>query len=76
MTVALVTGGGSGIGAATAGLLAARGAQVVVADVNEAAARAIAADIGEDRGTPVTGDYTAGGNKFTGKIQRVTVELK
>jgi NAD(P)-dependent dehydrogenase (short-subunit alcohol dehydrogenase family) len=46
MTVALVTGGGSGIGQATAQLLAARGVQVVVADVDEAAARATATDLG------------------------------
>ncbi|HEV7525263.1 MAG TPA: SDR family NAD(P)-dependent oxidoreductase [Acidimicrobiia bacterium] len=46
MTVALVTGGGSGIGEATARLLATRGARVVVADVNESAARSVAADIG------------------------------
>jgi NAD(P)-dependent dehydrogenase (short-subunit alcohol dehydrogenase family) len=46
MTVALVTGGGSGIGQSTARLLATRGAQVVVADVDEAAARATAAEIG------------------------------
>ncbi len=46
MTVALVTGGGSGIGQATARLLAARGAQVVVADVDESAAQATAAEIG------------------------------
>jgi NAD(P)-dependent dehydrogenase (short-subunit alcohol dehydrogenase family) len=47
MTVALVTGGGSGIGQATARLLAARGVHVVVADVDEAAARATAAEIGD-----------------------------
>ncbi len=46
MTVALVTGGGSGIGQATARLLAARGVQVVVADLDEVAAQSIATDVG------------------------------
>jgi len=46
MTVALVTGGGSGIGQATAQLLAARGVQVVVADLDTAAAQSTAADLG------------------------------
>ena len=46
MTVAVVTGGGSGIGQATARLLAERGARVVVADVNADAAQATAAGIG------------------------------
>jgi NAD(P)-dependent dehydrogenase (short-subunit alcohol dehydrogenase family) len=44
--VAVVTGGGSGIGAACARLLAARGARVLVADADRAAAEAVATDIG------------------------------
>jgi arylsulfatase len=34
------------------------------------------ADVGVDLGTPVTGDYKEHGNQFTGKIHKVTVELK
>src|ERR1700761_2397870 len=40
---ALVTGGGSGLGAATAQHLAALGAKVAVADINQSAAEAMAA---------------------------------
>ena len=34
------------------------------------------ADVGVDEGTPVTEDYKEGNNKFTGTIQKVTIELK
>ena len=44
--IALVTGGASGIGAACARELAARGARVTVADVDESAAKAVADEIG------------------------------
>jgi len=43
---ALVTGGGSGIGAATARLLADEGAKVMLADINADAAAAVAEEIG------------------------------
>lgn len=43
--VSIVTGAGSGIGAATAAVLAARGDEVVCADVNGAAAEATAAQL-------------------------------
>jgi len=43
---ALVTGGGSGLGAATAQHLASLGARVAVADINKAAAEAMATKIG------------------------------
>jgi hypothetical protein len=34
------------------------------------------ADVGLDVATPVTEDYAEGDNAFTGKIERVTVELR
>jgi hypothetical protein len=34
------------------------------------------ADVGIDEATPVTEDYKEGDNKFTGKIEKVTVEVK
>ena len=34
------------------------------------------ADVGEDDATPVTEDYTAYDNKFTGKIGKITIDLK
>jgi NAD(P)-dependent dehydrogenase (short-subunit alcohol dehydrogenase family) len=47
---ALVTGGASGIGRATARLLAAQGARVCVADLDRAGAEAVAKEIGEAGG--------------------------
>ena len=34
------------------------------------------ADVGMDLYTPVTSDYKKGDNKFTGKIDKVTIDLK
>ena len=34
------------------------------------------ADVGVDEGTPVTEDYKERDNKFSGKINKVTIDLK
>lgn len=52
---ALVTGGASGLGAATARALSAKGAHVVVVDLNEELGKALAAEIG---GTFASADVT------------------
>lgn len=54
--VAVVTGGASGIGEACARLFTARGARVVIADIDEPRARAVAAELG---GVAVAMDVTS-----------------
>ena len=49
--VAIVTGGGGGIGGATARALAREGASVLIVDIDEAAAAEVASDIEEGGGT-------------------------
>ena len=62
--VALVTGGGSGIGHATAVLFAAKGAKVVVSDLNEANALETVAEI-KNGGGDATADYAGDVSKNT-----------
>jgi NAD(P)-dependent dehydrogenase (short-subunit alcohol dehydrogenase family) len=47
-SVFIVTGGASGLGEATGRMLVAQGARVILADLNEAAGNALAADLGDD----------------------------
>ena len=59
-TAAIVTGGASGLGAATARALAAAGAKVAILDVNAEAARSVASEIGGlGLECDVTGDEAA-----------------
>ena len=57
--VAYVTGAGQGLGRATALRLASQGARVVVADINEAHAKAVAEEIGAQSAMAVTVDVTS-----------------
>jgi NAD(P)-dependent dehydrogenase (short-subunit alcohol dehydrogenase family) len=56
--VALITGGARGIGLATARSLAARGAVVLIADLDEAAVRAAAGGVHDTRAVGIVADVT------------------
>ena len=62
-SVFIVTGGGSGLGGATARMLVGQGAEVVIADVNPAAGEVLAAELGTAArfiATDVTSEEAAG----------------
>src|SRR3954449_2804359 len=69
--VAVITGGGSGIGAATARRLAAEGAQVGVGDINGELAEKVAADIGE---AAIGVEFDAGDVTSVERLVATTVE--
>ena len=56
--VVLITGGARGVGAATASLLVARGAKVVLVDLDAEPLRELVEQLGPDRATSILGDVT------------------
>ena len=71
--VVVITGGGRGIGACTAALLAAEGARVVIGDLDEGLARETAAGLGRDvQGLPLDVTDHAG---FTAVLDLVERDL-
>jgi NAD(P)-dependent dehydrogenase (short-subunit alcohol dehydrogenase family) len=56
--VVLITGGARGVGAATASLLVARGARVVLVDLDAEPLRELVAQLGPEHATSILGDVT------------------
>ncbi|MCU1565774.1 MAG: short-chain dehydrogenase [Pseudarthrobacter sp.] len=72
--VALVTGGGSGIGEATSKELAAKGAKVVVVDLNLEAAQRVAGEISNAGGTAAAFQANTGSKEDNEKAVRFAVD--
>jgi NAD(P)-dependent dehydrogenase (short-subunit alcohol dehydrogenase family) len=71
--VAIVTGGASGIGRASAAALAGAGATVVVADLDETGARTVAEDIERDGGRATAMRVDVGDVEDCGRLVTATV---
>jgi arylsulfatase len=71
---------GGGLGKGGAGTITVNGRKMAEGRINRTQPNIFSADetadVGVDEATPVTEDYKEGANGFTGKIQKVTVELK
>jgi arylsulfatase len=71
---------GGKLGAGGTGVIFVNGAKVATGRIENTNGLLFSADEGADvavdEGTPVTEDYTGPDNKFTGKINRVTIDLK
>ena len=72
--VALVTGGGSGIGEATSKELAAKGAKVVVVDLNLEGAQRVAGEIGDAGGSAAAFQANTGSKEDNEKAVRFAVD--
>jgi arylsulfatase len=71
---------GPGMGKGGSGTILVNGQKVAEGRIEQTQCCAFSADegadVGMDDGTPVTEDYKEGNNKFTGKIEKVTIDLK
>ena len=72
--------GGDKPGAGGTGTITVKGQKVAEGRIGKTTAFIFSADetadVGMDEATPVTEDYAEGDNEFTGKIEKVTVDLK